>query len=141
MPATEYTYHKNGIIRTKRWCDDNGDTHRLDGPAFIRFTNTGELSAVIWKMHGRRHREDGLAVFFYAKLYVGFGIGPSGVLENLYIRGVDDATNWLYGFMVTEENREVTVDRFKQIKTRDDALMNIKHWDICVRMKCMEKLQ
>jgi hypothetical protein len=131
MPTTiERKYFENGNIRVKRWVKD-GKTHREDGPAFVRYNREGFPICALWKQNGVRHREDGKASYFYSEPY-DTGTGRWGV---------DNSTYWLYGLMITEEWHHDTVELFKKIKTRNDALMHLKHPCEFIRKKCIEKLQ
>jgi hypothetical protein len=54
MKQTKPTVDQHG---TKRWLNEKGELHRLDGPAFIRPSGYVE-----WRVNDKPHRLDGPAV-------------------------------------------------------------------------------
>lgn len=50
--------HNNGLIKSKRWYSNNSwDLHRVDGPAYILWDETGKRTEM-WYQNGLKYRED-----------------------------------------------------------------------------------
>ena len=55
------TKYKNGQVRFEEWTNRDGKPHRLGGPAFREWYDTGQLKMEEWCIKGEMHRLDGPA--------------------------------------------------------------------------------
>jgi hypothetical protein len=53
---------------TKSWYDENGNSHREDGPAY-----EDANGAKIWYWHGQLHREESMNILMVAKIWYWHG--------------------------------------------------------------------
>ena len=53
------TYYTNGQVKSEEWRNEAGRYHRLDGPAFRRWYDNGQLGVEVWYINGVYHRLDG----------------------------------------------------------------------------------
>ena len=57
----ERIYYENGQIKEERWYDDNGDLHREDGPAYLKWHENGKQESIVYFQNSECHCEDGPA--------------------------------------------------------------------------------
>ncbi len=65
QPSSTYTKPSSGVVVHEEWrkLGDDGELHRLDGPAIIdRCYRTGRDTRHEWYSNGKLHREDGPAL-------------------------------------------------------------------------------
>lgn len=62
MNYSEFT--TNGYLH-KIWTNNNGDYHRVDGPAYIVYHENGGLASEEYFINGNIHRKDGPAFISY----------------------------------------------------------------------------
>jgi len=65
--SVEYKYYDEEKTKMKLedYTDENGDTHRTDGPAFIRYREDGSVQFGSYFINGNRHRTDGPSRIWY----------------------------------------------------------------------------
>ena len=61
----ERTYYQNGQIETEEWKNEDGELHRIDGPAAREWYDDGQLEREVWYINGTPHRLDGPAVRYW----------------------------------------------------------------------------
>jgi antitoxin component YwqK of YwqJK toxin-antitoxin module len=49
----------------EEWLDKDGEFHREDGPAYIRYNENGNIDLEDYYLNGKTHREDGPASISY----------------------------------------------------------------------------
>ena len=59
LKSPQRTYYTSGQPETEVWWNQRGVLNRLDGPAFRRWYENGELECEEWWLDGNRHRTDG----------------------------------------------------------------------------------
>lgn len=64
MPKYNKIIDVNNNLDCEEWIE-NDVLHCEDGPAYIRYYNTGEVWSEDWLVHGELHRLDGPAVIEY----------------------------------------------------------------------------
>ena len=57
-------YHANGQVQYEYW-RVNGECHRLDGPAIVWYHDNGQVECEYWRVNGECHRLDGPARVWY----------------------------------------------------------------------------
>lgn len=63
---SEIARYPSGDICYKQWRNNEGDKHRVDGPAHINYYPDGKVASESWYRDGKLHREDGPALTRYA---------------------------------------------------------------------------
>jgi len=58
-------YRNDGSVDSKLWYTDNGNLHRVDGPAKIWYYPDGTVEFETWYQNGVLHRVDGPAFIEY----------------------------------------------------------------------------
>jgi hypothetical protein len=101
-------YYRNGNKRCEEWFKE-GKPHREDGPAFISYDMYKTTLGENWYLNGLRHRLDGPCVVN----------GGEGMAYSIHGEGMSEEMFLL-----------------KTIKTRNDAILNIRHKSMAVRLKC-----
>lgn len=61
----EEEYYPSGKIKFKSW--GNGVFHRINGPAYVAYYESGQISDEQWMTRGRWHRKNGPAIIKYYK--------------------------------------------------------------------------
>ena len=74
------TYYANGNIRCIYYRNKYGDYHNLDGPAYIRYYESGNKCVEEYYINGKYHRKDGPA-------YISYYENGNKTCEGYYING------------------------------------------------------
>jgi hypothetical protein len=95
-------------LGTKRWNNEKGQRHRLDGPAIEYFDGTKE-----WRINDKTHREDGPAIEYSNGDTEWFINGYRHRLDGPAVENIDGYTErWINGEYIPKKNFPIGVIQF-----------------------------